>query len=155
MGHTHSPSSTASHVPPPAPPSPAHSGIETTYCLSTIGVKDFLPSHRRLPGPTELQGGNLNSASALRCLFFFSFFLSYIMSDCQAGWINNRQITCCDVSALAASNTFGSAMNELLYTKYNCELQLIVFQAVTLFLDVLQSGGGAWGTSTAKAEQSD
>lgn len=74
------------------------------------------------------------------------------MSDCQ---INDRQITACDVSVLAGSDAFGGAMNELLYTKYNCELQLIMFQAVALCLDVLQSGGGAWGTSAAKAEPSD
>lgn len=89
-------------APPPPPPTslpgpslPSHSGIKTTYCLSTIGVKDFLPSHGRRPGPTELQGGNLNSASALRC------FLWCIVSDCQARWINDRKITPCDVSVLA------------------------------------------------------
>lgn len=91
-------------APPPLPPTslpgpslPAHSGIKTTYCLSTIGVKDFLPSHGRRPGPTELQGGNLNSASALRC------FLLCIVSYCQARWINDRQITPCDVRNLLAA----------------------------------------------------
>lgn len=43
-------------------------------------------------------------------------------------------------------------MNELLYTKYNCELQLIVWPAVTLSLDVLQEA--ARGTGNAQAAQS-
>lgn len=90
-------------APPPLPPTslsgpsrPSHSGIKTTYCLSTIGVKDFLPSYGRRPGPTELQVGNIESENALRCLFVFC-----IMRDCLARWINDRQITPCDVSVLA------------------------------------------------------
>lgn len=45
--------------PSPEPSLPSHSGIKTTFCLATIGVKHFLVSHGQLPESTKLQGGTL------------------------------------------------------------------------------------------------